>query len=46
LLPLCIFPTGSAIFLSVLPNDGSGHQIGRADGLRRMQIIVYFYFFI
>ena len=26
--------------------DGSGHQIGRADGLRRMQIIVYFYFFM
>ena len=26
--------------------DGSGHQIGRADGMRRMQIIVYFYFFM
>lgn len=26
--------------------DGSGHQIGRADGLRRMQVIVYFYFFM
>ena len=24
--------------------DGSGHQIGRADGLLRMQIIVYFCF--
>ena len=26
--------------------DGSGHQIGRADGLRRMQMIIFFYFFI
>jgi hypothetical protein len=26
--------------------DGSGRQIGRADGLRRMQMIIYFYFFI
>ena len=26
--------------------DGSGHQIGRADGLRRMQMIVFFYFFM
>ena len=26
--------------------DASGHQIGRADGLRRMQIIIYFYFFM
>jgi hypothetical protein len=26
--------------------DGSGRQIGRADGLRRMQIIVFFYFFM
>ena len=26
--------------------DGSGHQIGRADGLRRMQMIIYFYFFM
>jgi hypothetical protein len=26
--------------------DGSGRQIGRADGLRRMQIIIYFYFFM
>ena len=25
--------------------DGSGHQIGRADGLRRIQIIIFFYFF-
>ncbi len=24
--------------------DGSGRQIGRADGLRRMQMIIYFYF--
>ena len=26
--------------------DGSGRQIGRADGLRRMQIIIYFFFFM
>jgi hypothetical protein len=26
--------------------DGSGRQIGRADGLRRMQCIVFFYFFM
>ena len=26
--------------------EGSGRQIGRADGLRRMQMIVYFYFFM
>jgi hypothetical protein len=26
--------------------DRSGRQIGRADGLRRMQIIIYFYFFM
>ena len=26
--------------------DGNGHQIGRAEGLRRMQVIVYFYFFM
>ena len=26
--------------------DGTGRQIGRADGLRRMQIIIYFYFFM
>ncbi len=26
--------------------DASGRQIGRADGLRRMQIIIYFYFFM
>ena len=26
--------------------DGSGRQIGRADGLRRMQVIVFFYFFM
>jgi len=26
--------------------NGSGHQIGRADGLRRMQMIVYIYFFM
>ncbi len=26
--------------------DGSGRQIGRADGLRRMQMIVFFYFFM
>ena len=26
--------------------DGSGRQIGRADGLRRMQIILFFYFFM
>lgn len=25
--------------------DGSGHQVGRADGLRRMQIIIFFYYF-
>ena len=24
--------------------DGSGRQIGRADGLRRMQMIVFFYY--
>jgi hypothetical protein len=26
--------------------DGSGRLIGRADGLRRMQMIVFFYFFM
>jgi hypothetical protein len=26
--------------------DASGRQIGRADGLRRMQIVIYFYFFM
>ena len=26
--------------------DGSGRQIGRANGLRRMQIILFFYFFM
>ena len=26
--------------------DGSGRQIGRADGLRRVQIVIYFYFFM
>jgi hypothetical protein len=26
--------------------DGSGHLIGRAEGLRRMQMVVYFYFFM
>jgi len=26
--------------------DTSGRQIGRVDGLRRMQIIIYFYFFM
>ena len=26
--------------------DASGRQIGRADGLRRMQIIIYFFFFM
>ncbi|MCE2782225.1 5-fold beta-flower protein [Limnohabitans sp.] len=26
--------------------DGSGGQIDRADGLRRMQMIVFFYFFM
>lgn len=26
--------------------DGSGRPIGRADGLRRMQMIVFFYFFM
>jgi hypothetical protein len=26
--------------------DSSGRQIGRADGLRRMQMIVFFYFFM
>jgi len=26
--------------------DGSGRQIGRADGMRRRQIIVFFYFFM
>jgi hypothetical protein len=26
--------------------DGSGRQIGRADALRRMQVIVFFYFFM
>ena len=25
--------------------DGFGHQIGRSDGLRRMQVIIYFYYF-
>ena len=26
--------------------DASGRPIGRSDGLRRMQAIVYFYFFM
>ena len=26
--------------------DASGRQIGRTDGLRRMQIIIWFYFFM
>jgi hypothetical protein len=26
--------------------DASGRPIGRADGLRRMQIVVYFFFFM
>jgi hypothetical protein len=26
--------------------DGSGRQIARSDGLRRMQTIVYFFFFM
>ena len=26
--------------------NSSGSQVGRADGLRRMQIIIYFYFFM
>jgi hypothetical protein len=26
--------------------DASGRQIGRVDGLRRMQMIMFFYFFI
>ena len=26
--------------------DGSGRPIGRADGLRRMQIILFFYFYM
>jgi YD repeat-containing protein len=26
--------------------DGSGRPIGRADGLRRMQMVVFFYFFM
>jgi hypothetical protein len=26
--------------------DASGRQIGRLDGLRRMQAIVFFYFFM
>ena len=26
--------------------DGSGRPIGRADGMRRMQMIVFFYFFM
>jgi sporulation protein YlmC with PRC-barrel domain len=26
--------------------DASGRQIGRADGLRRMQMVVYFFFFM
>jgi sporulation protein YlmC with PRC-barrel domain len=26
--------------------DASGRQIGRADGLRRMQMVIYFYFFM
>ena len=26
--------------------DGSGRPIGKADGLRRMQIFVFFYFFM
>jgi hypothetical protein len=26
--------------------DASGRPIGRADGLRRMQMIVFFYFFM
>jgi len=26
--------------------DGSGRQIGRSEGLRRMQLIIFFYFFM
>jgi hypothetical protein len=26
--------------------DGSGRQIGRADGVRRTQVILFFYFFM
>lgn len=26
--------------------DGSGSQIGRSEGLRRMQLIIFFYFFM
>ena len=26
--------------------DGSGRQIGRTYGLRRMQMVVFFYFFL
>lgn len=26
--------------------DGSGRQIGRADGPRRLQMLVFFYFFM
>jgi hypothetical protein len=26
--------------------DSSGRQMGRADGLRRMQMLVFFYFFM
>jgi hypothetical protein len=26
--------------------DASGRQIGRTDGLRRMKIIIWFYFFM
>jgi hypothetical protein len=26
--------------------DGSGRQIGRSEGLRRMQMIIFFYFFM
>jgi hypothetical protein len=26
--------------------DASGRPIGRADGLRRMQMVVFFYFFM
>jgi hypothetical protein len=26
--------------------DGSGRQIGRSDGFRKMQMVLFFYFFM
>jgi hypothetical protein len=31
--------------MAIRINDGSGRQIGRAEGLRRIQMIIYFFIF-